>query len=216
VHIPLFGAWTAGTMVACIPHLSGYASTAAERVGVVEVTALVVLAVRYAVENVARVTVADRLGSVEFDRLPAPSRAQQHLSAIIRVGLFVFVAEVFIESRWALWVGGAMFLAPKVVEQFTGRFPNLEGAYRWVPRNHFRIVAMFFVMLWWGSAVADAIDGPDGVSRAFVLMSVPGLLLGGIDWFVRDGTRWPSNALSRTLGVTTFVFGIALVRGLVF
>jgi hypothetical protein len=215
VHIPLFGAWTAGTMVACIPHLSGYASPTMERLGVVELAALGTLVVRYAVENVARVSVAERLSAVEVGELPEPSAVQRHLSALVRSALFVFVAAVFIEARWALWLGGAMFLVPKLVEQFAERFPNFGEAYRWVPRNHFRIVAMFFVMLWWGIALADAVEGPDGVARGFVLMSVPGLLLGGLDWFVRDGSRWPSNALSRLLGLATFLFGVALVRGLV-
>jgi len=202
-------------MVACIPHLSGYASPTMERLGVVELAALGTLAVRYAVENVARVSVAERLGAVEVGELPEPSAVQRHLSALVRSALFVFVAAVFIEARWALWLGEAMFLVPKLVEQFAERFPHFGEAYRWVPRNHFRIVAMFFVMLWWGIALADAVEGPDGVARGFVLMSVPGLLLGGLDWFVRDGSRWPSNALSRLLGVAPFLFGVALVRGLV-
>lgn len=48
---------------------------------------------------------------------------------------------------------------------------------------------------------------------AFVLMGIPGHVLGVADWFGRDSKDWPSTFLSKTLGVVTLVVGFLLVQG---
>lgn len=55
----------------------------------------------------------------------------------------------------------------------------------------------------------------DFILWAFVLMSVPGLLLGGVDWFGRDSRGWRSTVVSRVLGVAVLAVGILVVRGVV-
>ena len=130
----------------------------------------------------------------------------------MRTVVFAFVAWVFIGGNWWLGAGTVMFLLPKIVETRVDSFPNLPTVHRFVPRNLVRIVAMLFVMLWWGLLVDGAVDANE-IQWAFVLMGIPGLALGVVDWFAREGEEWPSTFLSRVLGVATLAVGVALVRG---
>ena len=216
VHIPLFGAWAAGTMFQAVPYLSGYESRAAADLGVIEWTALGVMAARWILENAARVLVATRLAHIENETLPDAPDSQQTASRFVRAILFAFVAVVFIGNNWSLWLGTIIFVVPKFVDRSVDRFPSLPAAYRWIPRNVTRIVFMFLVMLWWATLVSHHVTGDNQELWAFILMSIPGLLLGIVDWFVRDGEEWPSTILSRMLGVGVYVLGFALVRGWIF
>jgi len=212
VLIPLMGAWAAGTMFSAVPHLSGYDVAWSGRVGTVELAALLVLSARYVLENAARLLVSVRLARIENESLPEPVDGQRPVSRVVRTVVFAFVAWVFIGGNWWLAAGTAMFLLPKIVETRVDSFPNLPRVHRIVPRNLVRIVAMLFVMLWWGLLVDGAVDANE-IQWAFVLMGIPGLALGVVDWFAREGEEWPSTFLSRVLGVVTLLVGVALVRG---
>ena len=212
VLIPLIGAWAAGAMFSAVPHLSGYDVAWSGRVGTVELATLLVLSGRYVLENTARMLVSVRLARIENESFPEPVDGQRPFSRIVRTAVFAFVAWVFIGGNWWLGAGTAMFLLPKIVETRTDSFPNLPTVHRFVPRNLVRIVAMLFVMLWWGLLVDGAVDANE-IQWAFVLMGIPGLALGVVDWFAREGDEWPSTFLSRVLGVATLAVGVALVRG---
>jgi hypothetical protein len=76
------------------------------------------------------------------------------------------------------------------------------------------VVAMLFVCLWWGNIVNTQYgDSKNVLLYAFVLLSIPGLVLGTIDWFAREGKKWESTPTSRVLGVIVLVIGILCVRG---
>jgi hypothetical protein len=136
------------------------------------------------------------------------------VSNVLRTALFVFVAVVYIGNNWALWIGAAMFLAPKIINEFADRLPNIALLHRFVPRNLLRVVLMLFVALWWGGLVNDHIgDSANVMLYAFVLMGIPGHVLGVVDWFGRESKDWPSTALSKTLGVVTLGVGFLLVQG---
>jgi len=212
VLIPLLGAWAAGSIYKAIPHLSGYDTPWSNRVGTVELAVLVVLIVRFGLENFARLAVSQRLRLIENEVLPEPSETQKTFSRLVRGGVFAFIAVVFVGANWWLIAGTVMFVAPKLVDPLTSRLPSSPRLYRLIPRNLVRIVAMLLVMHWWGEWVLRTVDTNE-VQWAFVLMSVPGLGLGIVDWFARDGARWKSTPTSRVLGVVVLLLGIAIVRG---
>jgi hypothetical protein len=76
---------------------------------------------------------------------------------------------------------------------------------------------MLFVALWWGQLVSDRFgDSENMLLYAFVLMGIPGHVMGIADWFGRDSRGWSSSAVSKILGIATLVIGILLVRGYLF
>ena len=212
----LFGSWAAGTMYTAIPSLTTFKPEHSDRVDFVHVVFICVIAVRWIAENFARVYMPNQLRVVEVEEFDNPPRAQRFASIIIRTAVFAFVAVVFIGNNWALWAGTAMYLAPKLIDQFSGAFPNFSALHRLIPRGLLRVVAMLFVCLWWGNIVdAQYGDSKNILLYAFVLLSIPGVVLGSIDWFVRNGKKWESTAVSRILGVMVLIVGILCVRGFI-
>jgi hypothetical protein len=215
VLIPLLGAWAAGSIFQAIPHLSGYRTPWANRVGAIEITAIVVLIVRFGLENAARHMVSNRLRLIENEWLPEPTETQKTVSRLVRTAVFAFVAVVFIGANWWLATGTLMYLIPQLLLPATKRMPNSQLLYRLVPRNLVRIVAMLLILNWWGSQVLGSFES-NQVQWAFVLMSIPGLVLNMVDWFARKGRNWHSTPISKVLGFVVLLIGVLIVRGVLF
>ncbi|MEY3615805.1 MAG: hypothetical protein RLZZ518_806 [Actinomycetota bacterium] len=212
VLIPLFGAWSAGAMFAALPGLTGFKPEYADEIGSVRLVVLLSLVARWLLENAARLYTPRRLDEIENDQLPSPSQFQQLVSTLVRTGVFVFVAVVFIGNNWALWVGGVLYLVPKLVALVNDNFPHLRTVHRYLPRGLFRVVLMLFVAKWWGGIVADRVSDPANmVMLGFVLLGLPGLALTITGWFARESKPWRSTFVSKLLGVVVLIVGLIVV-----
>ena len=212
VLITLFGAWVAGAMFSALPALTGIRTVDADRIGVIRVVALLALAARYALENTARVLTPSRLTKIENQQLPEVPERQKLVSAMVRTCVFMFVAVVFIGNNWALWLGGLLYLAPKLIGLIEERFPDFKAMHRYLPRGIFKIVLMLFVAKWWGGLVADNVPNPDEmVQYGFVLLGIPGLVLTVFGWFGRSSKAWPSTLASKLLGIALLIIALVTI-----
>ena len=212
VLIALFGAWAAGAMFSALPALTGFKPEYSDEVNTVRIVALIALVVRWLLENVARVATPIRLSEIENDDLPAPSNSQQIISSILRSFVFVFVAVVFIGNNWALWLGGVLYLVPKLVGLGADKLPDLKPVHRYLPRGIFKVVLMLFVAKWWGGLVAAQVDNPaDMIKFGFVLLGIPGLAFGAVGWFARSSRPWPSTIVTKLLGTALLIIGVLVV-----
>lgn len=214
VLIALFGAWAAGAMFSALPGLTGIKTEGADEIDLVRLAALIALIVRFGFENLARIFAPKRLTIIENQSLPEVPLVQKVFSLLVRTVVFVFVALIFIGNNWALWVGGAMYLVPKLVTLFDDAFPDFSPIHRFMPRGILKTVVMLLVAQWWGGVVADNVANPDNmVQYGFVLLGIPGLFLGAIGWFGRSSKPWPSTVLTKALGFALLLFGLNLVLG---
>ena len=212
VLIVLFGAWVAGSMYSALPGLTGFNSPSAGYVNHVRVVVLVALAIRFLLENFAVAVTPVRLKTLVQAPLPEPTVLQQITSSIVRTGVYMFVAVVFIGNNWALWLGGVLYLVPKLVALVADKLPNLRLVHRYLPRGIFKVVLMLFVAKWWGSLVADQVNDPaELIKLGFVLLGLPGLALGAVGWFARSSRPWPSTIVSKLLGTALLVVGVLVV-----
>jgi hypothetical protein len=213
----LFGAWAAGGMFGAIPSLTTYKPIHSNRTDLIQFVVLLAIATRWIFENIARAYAPRRLRTVEVEEFRKVVPMQPYVSLSTRTALFLFIAVPFIGNNWALWLGGAMFLAPKVISKFANRLPNFAYLHRYLPRNLFRVVVMLFISMWWGVLVNNRYgESPNVILYAFVLLSIPGIALGVADWFARESKEWPSTAVSKLLGVAVLIVGILCVRGAIF
>jgi hypothetical protein len=212
VLIALFGAWAAGAMFSALPALTGFKPEYSDEVNTVRIVALIALVVRWLLENAARVATPIRLSEIENDDLPAPSNSQHIISSILRSFVFVFVAVVFIGNNWALWLGGVLYLVPKLVGLGVDKLPDVRTVHRYLPRGIFKVVLMLFVAKWWGGLVATQVDNPaDMIKFGFVLLGLPGLALGAVGWFARSSRPWPSTIVTKLLGTALLIIGVLVV-----
>ena len=214
VLIALFGAWAAGAMFSAIPALTGVKTADSDQLDLIRVVALLALAVRYGVENLSRILAPKRLTMIENQSLPETSRLQQVISLFVRTAVFIFVALIFIGNNWALWLGGGIYLVPKLVGLIDDAFPDFNAVHRFLPRGILKTVVMLFVAKWWGDLVADNVANPDDmVQYGFVLLGIPGLVFGAISWFGRSSKPWPSTVLTKVAGAALLLIGLLRVLG---
>jgi hypothetical protein len=214
VLIALFGAWAAGAMFSSLPGLIGFRPDYASRVSHIQIVVLVALVSRYILENIVAVLAPSRLKEFSVDSLPDASKIQVVISSFLRTAAYIFVASVFIGNNWALWVGGAIYLIPKLVALVDDALPNFSIIHRYMPRGILKVVLMLFVARWWGDVLGSRVTDPEQMIKlGFVLLGVPGIVLTVLGWFARSSRPWPSTWFTRISGMIILIVGILVVFG---
>jgi hypothetical protein len=215
VMIVLFGAWAAGSMFGSLPGLTGFRPSYADDVSRIQIIVLVVLAVRYLLENSAVILTPGRMLELSDSKLPDPSNAQVVISSLFRTASFTFVAIVFIGNNWALWTGAALYLLPKLVAIVDDKFPNIEALHRYLPRGILKVTFMMFVARWWGQLLTSNIDDTEKMlTFGFVFLGMPGFITTVLGWFGRSSSQpWKQNWFTRIGGLILLVIGFLIVRG---
>jgi hypothetical protein len=218
ILILLFGALAAGSMFSSLPGLTGFRPEFAGNVAHIQIIAMVVLAARFVLENATVKLTPARYHELTDLALRDASNVQQVVSSLIRTAVYLFVAEVFIGNNWALWVGGVLYLAPKLVGLVVDKFPNIESLHRWMPRGIFKVTVMMLLARIWGVALTNAISDPaQMITFSFVFMGTPGVVATVLGWFGRSSSRpWPQTWFTRIAGLIILIIGILMVRGVLF
>ncbi|MSZ36491.1 MAG: hypothetical protein F2604_00860, partial [Actinobacteria bacterium] len=215
VMIVLFGAWAAGSMFGSLPGLTGFRPSYADDVSRIQIIVLVVLILRYLLENSAVVLTPSRMLELSDLKLPDPSNAQVVISSLFRTASFTFVAVVFIGNNWALWTGAALYLLPKIVATVDESFPNSEALHRYLPRGILKVTFMMFVARWWGQLLTSNIDDAEKMlTFGFVFLGMPGFITTVLGWFGRSSNQpWKQNWFTRIGGLILLIVGFLIVRG---
>jgi hypothetical protein len=218
ILILLFGALAAGSMFSSLPGLTGFRPDFGGNVAHIQIVAMIVLAVRFVLENATVKLTPARYNELTSLALRDASNVQQIVSSFIRTAVYLFVAEVFIGNNWALWVGGVLYLAPKLVGLVVDKFPNIEPLHRWMPRGIFKVTVMMLIARIWGLVLTDLISDPaQMIMFSFVFMGTPGVVATVLGWFGRSSTRaWPQTWFTRIAGLIILIIGILMVRGVLF
>jgi len=128
----------------------------------------------------------------------------------------VFVAVAWLGWVWELYVGAALFVAPQLVKYVQDRFPNVPWLVRALPGGIVKTVMMMFVGTWFAKLVATRIANPATfVTEGFVVLSIPGLVLGTLSYFALDGRKWELNWALRIGGIVVLALGVAIVQKVV-
>jgi len=218
VLILLFGALAAGSMFSSLPGLTGFRPEFAGNIAHIQIVAMCVLAARFILENATVKLTPARYHELTDLAIRDASNIQQIVSSLIRTAVFLFVAEVFIGNNWALWVGGVLYLAPKLVGLVVDKFPNVESLHRWMPRGIFKVTVMMLLARIWGVVLTSHISDPGKmITFGFVFMGTPGVVATILGWFGRSsGRAWPQTWFSRIAGLIILIIGILMVRGVLF
>ncbi|MEY3353953.1 MAG: hypothetical protein RLZZ16_755, partial [Actinomycetota bacterium] len=215
--LTLFGAWAAGAMYSALPGLYGVTSEASGKTTTIQLIAVGALLVRSALEVLAASFTPIRLTALVGQPLVEPSTGRTIGALAIRTALFAFVAVAFIGNNVFLWLGTLFYVTPRLVALVAESFPKSSTLARWVPSGLLRTVIMLFVARWWGSQIGRLNDDPAmQLQIAFVLLSVPSLVLTILGWFAAGKPSWKSTPVSKVLGVVVLGVGFLTVTGFLF
>jgi hypothetical protein len=210
----LIGAWAVQKIVQGLPGLAGYKLPIAASANAAAIAVLVALVVRMALESIASRYYPTRLAAVHPAKVPRSGPRQRLLATLLRTAVFVFIAVVVVGPSWQLWVGTAFFLVPQVLGIYENQFRNIPSIYRVMPRGLLKLVLMLFVARLFGALVLGAIhNNREAIADAFVLLSLPGLVLSLLDLFGRDGPGITLRWWHRVGGAGLLVVGVLQIAG---
>ncbi|MBM3670127.1 MAG: hypothetical protein FJW97_08975 [Actinobacteria bacterium] len=194
IIVPLLGAFTTYNVANSMPSLGGSLFPVAESSGLLAIIVAGLLIVKVLLEEAAARWFPERFATVVGD-LEEPGTAQCALSAMLKLAVFLFVSAAFIGTSWQLWVGGAVWFIPVILAIVSSRVPNNSRLWQILPQSLPLLSFNLFVFLIIAS-IAGAIlgDTPDFALTSFVILLIPGVILGILTMFGRaplDGdVRW--------------------------
>ncbi len=212
----LVGAWAVQTIVLGLPGLTGLDLPIGDRANDIALSVLVALGIRIVIETFTARWFPMRLDRVQPVDLQEPSSGQRALASVLVMGIFVFVAVSFLGPCWQLYLGGTLFVLPKILELFADRFPNSPRLYRALPSGIVETVLMLVVGGVFAAIVLGHLSsGQDAIRDAFVLLSLPGLALSLLGLLGREGAERELRWREELLGIPILAFGVLLVLGVI-
>lgn len=223
VVVPLIGAWTTIAIISALPDLGGLDFPIAEQARLFGLVALVALVAKVLIEEAAARWVPARMGALTPTDAAEPGTTQKVISALVRTGVFLFIAAAFVGNVWQLWIAAALFLLPGLLALIAHVFPNSPRLWQILPEG----IPLFAVMLVIGLIVTSAVksvqgDSPQFAQMSFLWMAVPGFLLallgltarepreGDVRWYMRPAM----TTVYRVGGIVVLVIAVALaLRG---
>ncbi len=212
----LVGAWAVQVILQGLPGLAGIDLPIADSANRIALMVLAALAVRMLLETIAAHSYPLRLAQVQPPDMRQPSTAQRLAAHALVLTIFVFVAISYLGSCWQLYVGGALFILPKVLDLFADRLPNSARVHAVTPRGIVAIVLMLFVGAVVGALVLRYFStGQEAIRDSFVLLSLPGLALALLELFGREGPDRELPFRHQLLGIPVLGLGVLLALGVI-
>lgn len=224
IIVPLLGAFTTYNVANSMPPLGGSLFPVAESSGLLALIVAGLLIIKVLLEEAAARWFPERFATVVGD-VDVPGTTQRVLSAMLKLAVFLFISAAFVGTSWQLWVGGAIWFIPVVLAFVSSRVPNSSRLWQILPQSLPLLAFNLFVFLIVAAAAGAALgDTPDFALTSFVLMLIPGVILGLLFMVGRepaDGdVRWylrPSmTTVYRVGGVLVLIAAIWLAANSIF
>ncbi len=212
----LIGMWAADKMISALPAISGISFPLASRAGILAGAVGAVIVVRYILETVAAHLYPLRLKAVAPPKIGFPSPLQQICSAALKTAVFVFFAIAYLGNAWELYVGTALFFIPSLVAAFQTRLPNVPTLVRFLPAGLIKLVLMLLVAKLLAALLAhQTTSAAEFIALAFVVLSLPGVILSLVSFFAREGETFGLNWAYRIGGIGVAALGVLIVQGVI-
>jgi len=212
----LVGAWAVQKIVQGLPGLAGLNLPIAAQAGTIALVVLGALAVRMAVETIASHWYPLRLALVQPSELPAPGLTQRLAANLLVLAIFLFVAVSYLGSCWQLYVGGLLFLLPRLLALVADRFPTVPRLRAAMPTGVPQTVLLLLVGVTLGTVLlGHLLEGQELIRTSFVVLSLPGFFVAVLELFAGEADQPALRWYRQLLGLPILALGILLALGVV-
>jgi len=215
VMMPVFLAYGAAGIYSAINGLSGLSIVQPGDATLLRNIVFVAAIARLAIEDVVRRGFPVRMAAVSIEATGEPGLATEIVKKMFGAALYTMAIVTF--YGWgarAVSMIALVSLVP-VLGLFADSFPNLVLVHKWFPRGILRAVIMIIVGTWYGRFILDLADNPADTRSIAVFLLLPGVALGLIDCFAREGGEWPDRPAKHAAGFVLWLFSLAVLLGLV-
>ena len=215
VMMPVFLAYGSAAIYTALNGLSGLSVVSAQDATALRNTVFVAAIARLGVEDIVRRGFPVRVATVSIEPTGTLGTGAKIMKLVFAAALYTMAIVTF--YGWGARTVQMIVLvsAVPVLRLFADAFPNLAWLHRWFPRGILRTVVMVFVGTWYGRFIMTIAHNPVDTRRIAVLLLLPGVVLGLIDCFAREGGEWPERAAKHAAGFALWLFTLAVLVGAV-
>jgi hypothetical protein len=213
VAMPVLIAWAGTSMLLALNGLSGLRLVEDDIIGPMRWTIAVALVVRLAAEDLAAHGFPARVEAVHPPGWPVRSMPVQWASVAARVSVFVLVIEPFVGLGAITLIAAAVTAVPMLLRTVEDRLINAPWLYRYFPRGLasrlLTMVVAIYLAAWLLGQAATSEQTPE----MFNWLLLPGVIVGVISAFGRDGRHWPDAWSKRWAGSLVWLVLAGLTVG---
>jgi hypothetical protein len=154
------------------------------------------------------------MAQVQPQKLTSPSTKVAIASVIPRSVIILFIAVPFFGFTWKTILSTCLLAIPVLMKPFEDNLPNVPFIHRWLPRGLFRFLSLMILGLWLSSVLVP-IDDSQAVRNAAVWLLIPGVIIGVIEGFGREGGEWNNTTLKWVLGIGVWATAAGIVTGMI-
>lgn len=215
VMMPVFLAYGAAGIYSAINGLSGLSIVQPGDATLLRNIVFVTAIARLGIEDVVRRGFPVRMATVSIEAAGEPGIAAEIVKKVFGATLYTMAIVTFYGwgARTAAMI--ALVSLVPVLGLFADNFPNLVAVHKWFPRGILRAVIMIIVGTWYGRFILALADNPADTRSIAVFLLLPGVALGLIDCFAREGGEWPDRTAKHAAGFMLWLFSLAVLLGLV-
>ncbi len=213
VMMPLMAAFAASAMAKALDGLSGIEILSPANISALRWLIGIMLIVRLLGEDLTVHFYPERTKKVQPEKLRSPSRLVGAGSLAFKFLLYLVVMDPFFGINWRTILAASLLAIPGIMKLWEESWPNSTFLHRWLPRG----LTSFFMMLVLGSYLSFRLLGssptPSTMEETFIWLLLPGVVIGIIEIFAREGVDWTNVWLKRVLGAGVWVTAALLVTG---
>lgn len=215
VMMPVFLAYGSASIYTALNGLSGLALVSSQDATTLRNIVFVAAVARLAAEDLVRRGFPVRVAAVSIEATGSPGLGAQITKRAFAAALYTMAIVTFYGwgARTVLMV--VLMSTVPVIGMFSDGFPNLARVHRWFPRGILRTVIMIFVGTWYGRFIMTLADNPSDTRRIAAFLLLPGIVLGLVDCFAREGGEWPERTAKHVGGFALWLFSLAVLVGAV-
>jgi len=212
---PIFLAFLATSMFKALNGLSGLEITAPADYGEIRVVVVSAFFLRLIGEDVAVRVYPQRSTSVQPTRSVKPTKAMAWVSVLVRLGIFMLVAEPFFGLGPITYLAAFLTGVPMVLKIYEDDLPNWVWLNKWYPRGVGRFIMILVITLYISAWLLGQTFSSEDYRQAFTFILLPGVISGVLELFGREGWEWPEGWLKRILGFCVWLFAVCVVTGVI-
>jgi hypothetical protein len=213
VMMPIFVAFATASMAKALNGLSGLTILSDANLSAIRWIVAVGIIIRLLGEDAALHFYPVRSKAVQPAKLVSPRMHFSVGSLVFKFLLYLVVMDPYFGLTYRTVTAAALLAIPGVLKLREDSLPNSPLLHRWLPRG----LTSFLFMMLIGSFLSFRILGLDPttatVDSTFLWLLLPGVIIGVIDLFAREGGDWTNVWLKRGLGAFVWLTAAGLVTG---
>ncbi len=210
---PIVVAFASSAALNAINGLSGLQLVQPHDASTVRWVAAIAVVSRLLIEDIVVRGFPQRLADTHLDTGDGLGVIADYGTVLMKGLLFLLASSSFFGLGWRTWVMVILMTLVPFLKVSQDRYPNFWWIKHWFPQGVIRSTMMIFIGSWFAQWVLSTSSSPNAAKELAPFLMLPGIAVGLIDLFGRQGDKWPNALWTRLVSAGFWVFVIGIMVG---